>query len=329
MATEVQIGSDSTATDAEADLLNKAVALAADDDGDDPGAATTAEADEEAEHSGRRDTELETATSDEAREEIRRHRKSRSARLREKNEMLERQLADTQQQLGYVVQTVNGLQGNMVSQQLQRVDAEIGTAQHVMRQAAAAEADALTKGDGQTAVQAREIGVQARQKIEYLSDLKSRATTQLNTRPAPLDPRVMNHGRAFSDENPWYHHNSNEPDSTVLTALDAGVLRDGFDPRTPAYWDELRARMGKYLPHRAKTGYNGVETAPAGTARSPVAGSGNSVPGAGGERRQQGGYQVSAERVRAMKDAGVWDDPKAREKQIKAYQKYDRDAADR
>lgn len=45
----------------------------------------------------------------------------------------------------------------------------------------------------------------------------------------------------------------------------------------------------------------------------------------GGEppRFSQGGYVVSAERVRAAKEAGLWDDPRKRNMMLAAYKKYD------
>lgn len=134
--------------------------------------------------------------------------------------------------------------------------------------------------------------------------------------PAPADPRLMAFGNKFMADNPWYAPASGDEDSTIVLALDKALLNKGFNPSTEQYWTELSARIEKVLPHRAKRGY----TPPNSGGRSPVGGGG----GQGGSSvAKQGSFTLSAARVTAMKDAGVYDDPKKRAAMIEQYKKYD------
>jgi hypothetical protein len=38
----------------------------------------------------------------------------------------------------------------------------------------------------------------------------------------------------------------------------------------------------------------------------------------------EGGFKLSAERVKAMKEAGIWDDPERRQKMITKYRELDK-----
>lgn len=134
--------------------------------------------------------------------------------------------------------------------------------------------------------------------------------------PPPADPRLMAFGSKFMSDNPWYAPASGDEDSTIVLALDKALLNKGFNPSTEQYWTELNARIEKVLPHRAKRGY----TPPNSGGRSPVGGGG----GQGGSSvAKQGSFTLSAARVTAMKDAGVYDDPKKRAAMIEQYKKYD------
>jgi hypothetical protein len=132
-------------------------------------------------------------------------------------------------------------------------------------------------------------------------------------------------------KNTWYDPSGANQDSRVALAIDSQLVEDGFDPRTPEYWDELDSRLKNYLPHRYKAGYDlaggspgtggsgtggrvesraGVTTT--GSGRSAAAGSGTA-----------GRFQLSKDRIDAMKEAGIWDDPSRRDAMIRRYYEHD------
>jgi hypothetical protein len=141
-----------------------------------------------------------------------------------------------------------------------------------------------------------------------------------------MDPEVVSHAQQWATKNRWYKPQGTDPDSRLMLSLDAQVHEDGFDPRTPEYWEELDERARKYLPHRysrrantvASRGEKEYEGGTAG-AGSPVSGSDREVRG----RTGSGSYVLSRERVEALKESGMWDDPEKRAKMIKRYQEAD------
>ena len=97
--------------------------------------------------------------------------------------------------------------------------------------------------------------------------------------------------------------------------IDEALTSEGWDPTSQDYWEELDNRLQRYLPHR----YNQSEDETPSRRSRPrniVTGSGReSSPAAGGRNT----FTLSPEQVRAMKEAGFWDDPQKRAKMIKRY----------
>jgi len=167
---------------------------------------------------------------------------------------------------------------------------------------------------------------QSRKRADELLGLKQ-AYTQRSQAPQQVDPEVVGMAQKWATRNRWYDPNGGDQDSRVVLALDEQLSREGFDPRTPEYWEELDDRSAKYLPHRyqrktpSRSGNSGYNNgADAGGRGSPVGGSDREVRG----RTSEGGYHLSPERVAALKESGMWDDPDKRARMIKRYQEADK-----
>ena len=122
------------------------------------------------------------------------------------------------------------------------------------------------------------------------------------------------------DENKWYDPQGRNEDSAIVLAIDQGLVRDGFDPKTEQYWEELRARASRRLPER----FQSKQQAEQKEERTPRGG-----PGIGSGREHaptstRKEVYVSPERKQALIEAGVWDDPVLRMKYVKRYAEYDR-----
>lgn len=179
-------------------------------------------------------------------------------------------------------------------------------------------AKAIEQANGQVAIDAQEKMFQARQRAEQIQSIK-RNMQQRQKAPQPLDPRLVNHAQEWMGRNKWYDPSGRDEDSAIALTIDNRMAQEGWDPTTPEYWEELESRVKKYLPHRANSGYN----KPQGNGRRnlpPVAGSGRESSGSGTST-----YKLSSERVAALKEAGLWDDPKARAEAIKRFQAYDKE----
>ena len=104
-----------------------------------------------------------------------------------------------------------------------------------------------------------------------------------------------------------------------LPSIDNTMAEEGWDPRSPEYWSELDERLKKYLPHRYAASYNASNNSSG--RRSPTGGSSQGRSSSGNSE-----YRLSPERVRAMKEAGMWDDPSKRSRMIKRYMEQDKES---
>jgi hypothetical protein len=179
--------------------------------------------------------------------------------------------------------------------------------------------EAIETGNGELHAKATELYYEARRTVESLENLKKQATVP--TAPPPTAPNQAVHRLAadWLSDNPWYDPSGQDEDSEIAMTIDKKMVKEGWNPASAEYWEELDNRLQKYLPHR----YNdSIDEIPKSKPRTVVTGSGReAVSNSGGKANT---FTLSPDRVRAMKDAGMWDDPEKRAKMIKRYALEDR-----
>lgn len=153
--------------------------------------------------------------------------------------------------------------------------------------------------------------------------------------PRRLAPAVIRNVQLFGARHEWFNPQGTDEESRIVQALDSAVLAEGFDPATRDYWEELEDRMARRLPERMKK-FGAAKKDDEGQGDDPpqrrVNGSGNGGKPRGGPRMASGSqtrgtgkqFLLSAERKRAMIEAGVWDDPELRDKYIHSYAEWDK-----
>ena len=265
------------------------------------------------------DSELDEAETEEEREAIRvrrrAERKSRSQRNRERVEALERNLQAVIERNATLEAQVGSIQSSSASAQLAQVDAAIQQSNKAAETFKRIIGEAVAKGDGATVAEATEHMIAARARAKELSDFKVNAARSMNA-PRPLDQRMVSKSQEFMTANQWYSGpQSADPDSKVLTAVDNSLAAEGWDPTSDSYWNELKVRAAKYLPHR----FGDKSAAPRQAPKQAVPG-GDAVA----SNSRQSSFTLSPERVKAIKSAGMWDDPASRNKMIKQYRDYDK-----
>lgn len=281
--------------------------------------------DDEERGTAKRDSELEDADTEEARETIRARRrterKTRNERRKDKLETLERKVESLLTQNKNLSAQVSTISDSNAGAQLAQLDGAIEDAQRATAHYKNVIADATTRGEGGEVANATEAMIVARNRADELIEFKRQATRP-SAKTQSIDPEMQRLSRKFIESNTWYNGpKSNDPDSKVLTALDNSLAAENWDPTTEHYWIELEARKAKYLPHRVTLKPNEAYT----TREAPSV-TRNPVGGGSSEGTNQGGavnVGLSAERVRAIKDAGAWDDPKRRSALITRYKEYD------
>lgn len=280
------------------------------------------------------DEEIEGAANDAEREAIRarrrKERQDKKERERNKTATLQRQLADERAQRQRIEQRLHGLERANVGSQLAQLKNTIAEADQAEATLKAALATAASKNDGATVAEATTRLQQLSVYRTNLQQAHDRVESQA-TRPQQqhVDPKLVENANNFRKKHPWFKGpNAADPDSRVLGAIDNSLTAEGWDPATDAYWEELETRAKKYLPDRftsraqgARPSYNSDNGKGSGS-RSTVAGS-----GASGASSEPGGrkvaFNLSADRVRAMKEAGIWDDPVRKADMIKRYRDQD------
>jgi len=232
--------------------------------------------------------------------------------LRKRNDALERRLS--------------GVEQKTHTAELSNLDAQIARARNDAEMAERVIAKAVEVGNGADVAQALKLRDQAIQTVHQLSTAKQQAEQRPSAVDTPaLDDLTAHYAGEFLRENKWYDPQGRDEDSAIMLAIDNGLVRDGYNPQTPEYWDELRSRAARRLPER----FNAARSAPERREerREERAPRGGPAVGSGREhapattRRE---VYISPERKAALIEAGVWDDPVLRMKYVKRYSEYDR-----
>lgn len=253
-------------------------------------------------------------------EELRaaRREKRRARKEYRKQAMAEERirLANLQRQNQELLERLSVLERRTAGSELARVDKAIEDQELRLQYAKMKISEATAAGDGETLANAQEMWYEARRQKEALEAFKRRAVQQPSQQPATVqvDPELKRLANEWMSDNDWYDPNGRDPDSRVALTVDQAMAEEGWNPATPKYWTELDKRLRKYLPHRY-TDYDDDYQSKS-RPRSAVVGSGRETASVAGGKNQ---FVLSPEQVRAMKDAGMWDDPEKRTKMIKRY----------
>jgi hypothetical protein len=229
--------------------------------------------------------------------------------LRKRNDDLERRVSAQEQRAHQV--------------DLSSYDAQIAQASNEAEMADRVIAKAVEAGNGADVAQALKYRDQAMQKVQQLQYAKNQAAQQRPAAPSPsLDDMTMHYAKEFMAENPWYDSQGRDEDSAIVIAIDQSLAKDGYNPQSEEYWDELRKRTARRLPEKFKT-----QRQPTREAREERTPRGGPAVGSGREHAPASTRKeiyLSPERKQALIDAGVWDDPVLRMKYAKRYSEYDR-----
>ena len=171
--------------------------------------------------------------------------------------------------------------------------------------------EATDNSDGEAFTKAQELWYDTRRKLEAMNNYKEQVAKAGSTESAPANPKLVRLANDWMERNSWYDPEAGDEDTQIAKVIDKRLAAEGWDPATKDYWDELDNRLQKRLPHRytRDTGENSRRSP-----RSVVTGSSRESSRVNGSQ-----FVLEPEQVRAMKDAGFWDDPEKRNKMIKRY----------
>lgn len=252
-------------------------------------------------------------------------RKNRDSRVKRRQlqkvakERSQQELAYLREQNAELMRRMAAVEGNTLTQNAAGVQQQLQQALAEARQAEQIMARAIEAGNGEDAATALRIRDEAKERAAQLSTYKDRFEAAAKEATAPrADPRVTNYAQQWLSANSWYDPQGRDEDSAITKAIDNALAREGWNPASEEYWHELTRRVANRIG-------DGEAEAPARNAKrkAPPTGSGREYAPPSTKNE----VVVTPERKQAMLDAGVWDDPVARKRYLKAYQDYDRNTA--
>ena len=210
--------------------------------------------------------------------------------------------------------------------QISSIDSNIQQAQKEAELADRVIAKAVEEGNGEDVAKAMKYRDQALAKMQNLTQHKKHASQVAQEHRQPkqntVDEMTLHHAKQFMDENPWYDSQGRDEDSAIVMAIDQALAKDGYNPQSDEYWDELRVRSARRLPERFG------DDAPSSKAKNQRVARGGPAVGSGKEHAPASTRKeiyISPERKQALMEAGVWDDPVLRKKYVKRYAEYDKE----
>jgi len=204
------------------------------------------------------------------------------------------------------------------SADLARIDKAVEDQELRLQYAKMKMSEAMSSQDGEAFNKAQELRDEAMMAIRDLKGYKEAAIKPQQNNSLP-DPRVQRNAANWMERNEWYDPNGHDTDSRIAKVIDEDLVKEGWNPADPDYWSELDKRLSKRVNHR----YNDTMDAnpSARRPRSVVGGTGRETVNGSTNRAQ---FILEPEQVRAMKDAGMWDDPVKKAKMIQRYIKESR-----
>lgn len=267
------------------------------------------------------DEDRRLAPDNEDREELRRRRREEKAdRAQRRKLAIERDKAELQylkQQNEELLRRMQSIEHKTATseyvsldRQLKQVQEEAKAVEHII-------ARAVEAGNGDDVAKAMRIRDETKDKLRQLEYAKN------NFKNPTTQPAQTNQPQALATQlaqdwmrmNSWYKPNSGDEKSDKVLKIDQGLANEGYNPNTLEYWRELDRRV---------EALNDDNTQRSGRRGPPLGSSREHAP-----RSTRNEVYVSPERKQAMIDAGVWDDPTARQRYLKQYAKWDKENSTR
>ena len=263
---------------------------------------------------------------EELRQAKRNRRRAKKELIRKTNQEKDARLTQLQRENEEFKRRLGQLERNTKAEQVTRLEKGIEDAQVRLEYAKMKLSEATQNQDGEAMVEAQTLWHSATEEVRRLAGMKKQADDELRQPQAQQvnvpDPTIQKLAAKWMRKNDWYNPAASDADSRVAKKVDELMVTQGWNPSDPDYWEELDARLQKELPHR----YNDSNDDDERVVRRPrnvVGSAGREASAAyGGNNRSQ--FVLSPDRVKAMKEAGAWDNPERKAKMIKQFVEYDR-----
>ena len=216
-----------------------------------------------------------------------------------------------------LMRRVSAIETHTANSNAQTLDQRLAQAVHEVQQAEYVFAKAAEVSNGEDMAAALRIRDAAIKNAEQLQAAREQFDQARQQAAQPrIDPAVVNYAKQWMEANPWYDPQGRDRDSALTKAIDNELAREGYNPTSREYWEELTERVSEAIG-------GGNEPKPKPRRKSPPTGATREHAPPSTKKE----IFVTPERKQAMIEAGVWDDPVLRQRYLKAYQAYDTGSA--
>jgi hypothetical protein len=247
-------------------------------------------------------------------------REARRARRKAKKEYIKKTQQEKEERLSQLMRENQEIKARLAEMERQgqamamgRLEKAIQDEESRMNYAKVRMKEAADNSDGQALVRAQELYMEAKDKLAHLQASRVQAERAAQSQSNEPNPVIAKHAERWMAANSWYDPEGNDSRSKLAKQIDNQLTREGWNPATRDYWEELSTRLQE-LETDDYTESNYEAPRKRGP-RSVVTGSERET--GGGSSR--GTFTLTPEQVRAMKEAGLWDDPKKRAKMAAKY----------
>lgn len=297
------------------------------------------------------DGTLEGETLEEKRERRRRENKAKRIRNRTAAAAKDRLIENQGRMLLNLQEQVASLQGRTIQYDVNLLQSQIDQIEAQQSDAKAVLAKLVKANDGEGVAEVTELQHSLRdqhrmatEQLRRAKEARSKAPVDDSGRPVARqpqqqprpDPEVLVRAQEWARNNrSWFDPKKGGEEADIVRVVDQNLHREGWDPSTDEYWEELSERVKRRLPHHFKkanangNGGNGGRRVDNGNGGRAAQGGPRmaTVSQSGARALGKNEVRVTPERKAAMIAAGKWDDPVKRNKQLAAYAKYDREQA--
>ena len=290
---------------------------------EEPAQAEQPEQEDDEEDEDDEDTRLSESQDDLEDEVSSRNRKKRTKRRdlqKAAKENAQREIRALREQNELLMRRMQAVEGNALEQNVNAIDQRLNEAVNEAQQAERIVARAVEAGNGDDVVTAMRMRDEAKERASQLLAAKQQVENAKAQSSQPtVNPMVANLANDWIKANPWYDPHGRDEDSAITKAIDNQLVREGFNPASYEYWQELTNRVS------ARIGGDDAPSKAPGAPKRKAPPMGNTREHAPASTKKE--IYVTPERKQAMIDAGIWEDPSRRNQMLKAYQAYDKNSA--
>jgi len=252
-------------------------------------------------------------------------RQLKKKRIAEKFDAKDALIRQQQEQLNAMAARLNDVDGRLSSFDQAQFTQVWNSSVEAYQAAEKKHADAFSAGDGAAATAAMREMYIAQKRIDEMEVMKARQGSQQQPQRQQQsqghDQRVINKAKEWAERNEWFVPGNTDDDSVVADAIAAKLVREGYDPKTDDYYDELDERLQKRgigQTQQDDDDHQPVQRKAPVQRKSPPIGGGNGRGDMGTGKTQ---ITLPTNFINALKESGIWDDPKRRNRAILEHQR--------